>query len=400
MPIATFLAEYWQKKPVLIRRACIDNLPNIVPEVLAGLSLEDEVESRLIENADDIMDWQVLHGPLQDQDFAKNRSFPWTLLVQGVDRYLPEAYEFLAGFRFLPAWRLDDLMLSYATKGAGVGAHYDRYDVFLIQGEGRRRWELGQQCNISSATLPHEQLHLLEQFDSHTNYELEKGDLLYIPPLMAHKGVALTDHCITLSVGFRAPAIGEIWQDFANYHSDQLNIDERLQNQVAQSNHNTPAKIDLTDIQHIQSLMQSQLTTNNIANWFGYYSTLPKAPELIEDSIDEPMDQGELLSILVDGYGVCRVAENAQCLYFTNQVDDNQTNTHQKEQVETLNLFVNGESILCDATAAELGILLADQLVVTTTCLADYLMLPSIKPTAIALFLRLYNQGVIYFDDE
>ena len=132
MPIEEFLRDYWQQKPVCIRKAVPDWQAIIPADELAGLSLEPEVESRLIENEGDINNWRLVHGPMTDDTFSKQRDYPWTLLVQGVDNFVPEAHDFMSQFRFIPSWRLDDLMISYATQGAGVGAHFDRYDVFLI----------------------------------------------------------------------------------------------------------------------------------------------------------------------------------------------------------------------------------------------------------------------------
>ena len=158
LSLAEFMADYWQQKPVCIRNAIDLEQPLIAVDELAGLALEAEVDSRLIENQGNVADWQVIHGPLSEADFNKERDFPWTLLVQGVDCFVPQVHDFLAKFRFLPSWRLDDLMISYATKGAGVGAHYDRYDVFLIQGEGQRQWQIGQTCSENSGLMAHDQL--------------------------------------------------------------------------------------------------------------------------------------------------------------------------------------------------------------------------------------------------
>jgi 50S ribosomal protein L16 3-hydroxylase len=132
LSVTEFLSDYWQKKPVCIRNGVAFQEALIAVDELAGLALEPEVESRLIENNGDVKDWQVIHGPLVEADFNKERDFPWTLLVQGVDCFVPQVHDFLARFRFVPSWRLDDIMISYATQGAGVGAHFDRYDVFLI----------------------------------------------------------------------------------------------------------------------------------------------------------------------------------------------------------------------------------------------------------------------------
>lgn len=378
MPISEFLRDYWQQKPVCIRNAFPDWQPLVAADELAGLSLEQEVESRLIENDGDIANWRLQHGPMTEDTFAKQRNYPWTLLVQGVDNFIPEAFDFLAGFRFIPSWRLDDLMISYATKGAGVGAHYDRYDVFLIQGEGSRRWQTGQLCSEQDALADHADLCLLEQFDLDQTFDLEPGDLLYLPPLVAHKGVALSDNCMTYSVGFRAPSHSEVFGGFADFVSDKLSADLRLTNSLETQ----PAgEISAADIANLKQLISQQLSDENLAQWFGSMTTEPKNPDL--DMAEEDMDEDELAAIIADGYGVLRVSEGVRLAY-TWQGDGG------------LTLFAQGEAIPCPPEATDLAMALANDLTIDVESLSNLAR----DESAQALILVLHNQGWLYFDDE
>jgi len=378
MPIEVFLRDYWQQKPVCIRNAFPDWQTIIAADELAGLSLETEVESRLIENDGDINNWRLVQGPMNDETFGKQRDYPWTLLVQGVDNFVPEAHDFMSQFRFIPSWRLDDLMISYATKGAGVGAHFDRYDVFLIQGEGQRRWQTGQLCSSDSSLADHTDLCLLEDFDLDQTYDLEPGDLLYLPPLVAHKGVAMSDNCMTYSVGFRAPSHGEVIGGFADYLGQELSADLRLQNSKQQQ---APGEISAVDIANLRSIISQQLTDENLAQWFGSMTTEPKNPDL--DLSEEAMDVEELASIIKDAYGVVRVAEGVRLAY-TWQGDGGMT------------LFAHGEAIACPPEATELAMALANELIIEV----DQLPLLMKDESSEALLLVLHNQGWLYFDDE
>jgi len=376
--VTEFLSDYWQKKPVCIRNGVAFQEALIAVDELAGLALEPEVESRLIENKGDVKDWQVIHGPLVEADFNKERDFPWTLLVQGVDCFVPQVHDFLAKFRFVPSWRLDDIMISYATQGAGVGAHFDRYDVFLIQGEGQRQWQIGQACSENSALMAHDQLCLLQNFDVHQEFILSPGDLLYIPPLIAHKGVAMSDACVTYSVGFRSPSYGDVLASFADERSTDISADLRLKDQGFASK---SGEISAMDIAALMQFMQAQITPENVAQWFGKHSTEAKYPAL--DMSEEAMDQAELEAIIKDGYGVLRVSEGVRLAY-TWQGDGG------------LTLFVQGEALPCPPDATVFIEAIANQWVLEVEDIVPLLAHDAAK----AMLLILHNQGYLYFADE
>lgn len=194
-----FLSHYWQQKPVVIRGLFSQFSDPIDENDLAGLAQEEEVDSRIIRCVDG--SWDVEQGPIANFETACKGA--WTLLVQGVDRYIHDVAPVIEPFRFLPNWRLDDLMVSFATEGAGVGAHIDLYDVFLVQGKGRRRWRVGNPGQYDEI-FPHPKLKQISGFDPIIDEVLQPGDVLYIPPGWPHDGKALED-CLTYSVGFRAP---------------------------------------------------------------------------------------------------------------------------------------------------------------------------------------------------
>lgn len=211
--IEHFLSHYWQQKPVVLRGFFQDFEDPIDEHDLAGLAQEEEIDSRLLsfENtsgnpADGAGEWKVHQGPIHD--FEAVCEGAWTLLVQSVDRYVHDVADILEPFRFLPNWRLDDLMVSFATKNAGVGAHIDQYDVFLVQGKGQRRWRVGKPGEYKEV-FPHPKLRQIEGFDPIIDEVLNPGDVLYIPPGWPHDGKALED-CLTYSVGFRAPETSQL----------------------------------------------------------------------------------------------------------------------------------------------------------------------------------------------
>ncbi|MDZ4142519.1 MAG: cupin domain-containing protein [Methylotenera sp.] len=227
---AQFLAEYWQKKPLLIKKAISDFTGLLSPEELAGLACEDEVQSRIVEYKKG--KWFASHGPFDDADFAKLPEKPtnehhWTLLVQSVNHHLPEATDLLSQFDFIPHARLDDLMVSYAPNGGGVGPHFDSYDVFLLQGQGKRLWRISEQTDLT--LVEGAPLRILQHFETAQEWLLEAGDMLYLPPHLAHWGIAVSDgkaDCMTYSIGFRAPKNQELATEFLGFMQDLLNQDK------------------------------------------------------------------------------------------------------------------------------------------------------------------------------
>jgi len=211
---AEFVRHYWQKKPCLIRGAFPGFESPVSPEELAGLACEEGVHCRLVIEGSDEKPWQLRYGPFEERDFLQLPETHYSLLVSECEKWLPELTELLDCFRFIPDWRIDDLMLSYAPEGGSVGPHVDEYDVFLLQASGKRRWQYGESRCENPRLIPNLELAILQDFSPDQEVVLNPGDLLYLPPGHAHHGVAL-DRCMTYSIGFRAPDAVSTLESFA-----------------------------------------------------------------------------------------------------------------------------------------------------------------------------------------
>ncbi len=265
-----FLAQYWQRKPLLIRNAIPGFCAPLPADELAGLALEEEIESRIIEYC--AGHWRLHHGPFSTGDFQRDN--PWTLLVQAVDHYIPAVAALRRLVNFLPQWRMDDIMVSYAVDGGSVGPHYDNYDVFLLQGEGERHWQLGQFCDAQSPLLPHDELRILRDFNCSQEYVLGPGDILYVPPGLAHWGVARGE-CTTFSIGFRAPRINDMVSRWADHLLEQLDgelfyTDSRIE-PVTRAGEIRPR-----DLERVAAQLQAALEVETENHWFGAMVTEPR----------------------------------------------------------------------------------------------------------------------------
>ena len=221
---AQFMRRHWHKKPLLVRQA----IPNFQPPVLRpemfALAAQESVESRLVQQIKG--GWKLRHGPFARRSLPAMSQREWTLLVQGVDLHNDAVHQLMQQFRFVPEARLDDLMISYATDGGGVGPHFDSYDVFLLQAHGRRRWRIGRQKDLTlKEGIP---LKVLAEFEPEEEFVLEPGDVLYLPPRYAHDGIA-EGECMTYSIGFRAPARAELAQELLVRLSEDAAEDEQVQ---------------------------------------------------------------------------------------------------------------------------------------------------------------------------
>jgi len=272
---AEFLKQYWQKKPLLVRGALSGFRSTISPEELAGLACEPGVESRLVIQGGKAPGWKLRHGPFRHADFTRLPPRRWTLLVQDVDKYLPEVGALLDPFRFIPNWRIDDLMISYAADGGSVGAHVDAYDVFLLQAQGMRRWDIST-APYPDADIPGLELKQVAGFEAEDSWLLLPGDMLYLPPGVAHHGVALGD-CMTFSIGFRAPTQAEMLGDFAA----QLTETARRGMQYTDPNlmpTEHPGEINATARARARRLLRAELRPSDekLDIWFGRYMTESK----------------------------------------------------------------------------------------------------------------------------
>lgn len=290
LPIDKFLSEYWQKKPLLIRNALENFESPIQADELAGLACEEQVESRIIFNQDN--NWQLNHGPFEENYFSSLPASNWTLLVQAVDHWSSKAAHFLQQFKFIPSWRIDDLMVSYATQGGGVGPHFDQYDVFLVQSKGQRQWEVGDVCDESTELIKDAPVSIISHFQAKETWVLNPGDILYVPPGFAHNGTAVSDDCITCSVGFRAPSHSEILREFTDHIGESLSETLRYEDQNLEAQAHS-GEISTQTINKIQNILKNYSEDKQlITEWFGKYASTPKYREAHEPLNDRySMDQ-------------------------------------------------------------------------------------------------------------
>ncbi|WP_328716330.1 cupin domain-containing protein [Halomonas elongata] len=299
---ADFLRDYWQQQPLLIRGAFPDIESPLSPDELAGLACEDNIEARLVEEHGPEGPWQVSHGPFDEATFARLPERDWTLLVQAVDHYVPEVAELLERFDFLPRWRLDDIMISYAPPGGSVGPHVDQYDVFLLQASGQRHWQLGGRVPEDAPIIAGVDLRILERFEVQPGQDwvLEPGDMLYLPPGWAHHGVSQSDDCLTFSVGFRAPSADEAITSFADYIGEQLPASHRYAD-AGMDVPEDPAQLDDVALSRMRALILETLDDpTQLAQWFGRVMTQPKYVDQLVPN-ETPTEETELVAALQAG---------------------------------------------------------------------------------------------------
>ena len=265
-----FLQEYWHKKPLLIRQAFPSFAPVLDRNALFALAARDDVESRLISHVRGR--WQMQHGPFDQLPGIARKG--WTMLVQGVNLHVAAADALMQQFRFIPDARLDDLMISYASDGGGVGPHFDSYDVFLLQAYGKRRWRISAQDDLSLVDgMP---LKILHNFQAEQEFELDPGDMLYLPPHYAHDGIAVGE-CMTYSIGFRAPSYQELGEAFLQFMADAIELPGRYADPgLAPARH--PAQIERAMLDRIQSeLKKIRFSRDDVTVFLGEYLSEPKA---------------------------------------------------------------------------------------------------------------------------
>ncbi len=297
LSVEEFLRDYWQKKPVLLKNVYPDFECPIDPDEIAGLSLEEDVESRMIFENGENHAWELKNGPFTEASFSQLPKEKWTLLVQGVDQWIPEVADLLDDFCFLPSWRRDDIMVSFAPKGGSVGPHYDHYDVFLLQASGQRKWQVGPKCNAQSPTVENTPLRILQEMEVTEEWIVEPGDVLYVPPMYAHNGVAEND-CLTFSVGFRAPSENEILQSFTDFLSVEASEETRYSDPDVRDSSDQPALIDQDSIERFKSILNNAVSDAAIiSSWIGCHMTESKYPDL-HQPLEEPLDWDELAPAL------------------------------------------------------------------------------------------------------
>jgi len=273
-----FFKRYWQRGPLVIRGALTGFSSPLSPDELAGLACMEGAEARIVIERGGSVPWEVRYGPFAETVFSALPESHWTLLVQAVDHWDDEAAGLRRFFPQIPNWRMDDVMASYAVDGGSVGPHYDQYDVFLLQGMGRRRWLVGGAVAPDAAILPDTDLRLLRDFQTQSEYVLDPGDALYLPPGYAHWGIA-EGECITYSIGFRAPADAEVIDGCSAYVADCLGDHQRYRDPpIPATAVSHPGEITPDVIERLYDIVRRHLTQQSLSRWFGEYATESKNP--------------------------------------------------------------------------------------------------------------------------
>ncbi|MCG8672451.1 MAG: cupin domain-containing protein [Pseudomonadales bacterium] len=377
-----FLSQYWQKKHLFIANAFPDLAQFISANELAGFSLEEQIESRIIvEKPGD--NWELKQGPFNENTFAELPESHWTLLVQAVDHYVPSLAELLDQFNFLPQWRIDDIMMSYAATGGNVGPHYDYYDVFLIQISGQRHWKVGQVCNDNSPLKENLPVRILKNFTTVDEWTVNPGDVLYIPPGVAHHGVALDDDCITLSVGFRAPSYADMIGEYSHFLADNLAGHLRYHDDdlsPCSRSDNISGTIREQDFKRVKNQLLNELSNDSLlTRWMAEYLSLPKYDQ------SEPMEcdisAEEIMRLIEQGAELRRDEASRYICY------DNNGET---------SLFINGNEYQTPGINSKLIALVASNRVIPANKLIPYLADDNPQRWIISLI----QSGWLYFQDN
>jgi 50S ribosomal protein L16 3-hydroxylase len=353
-----FLKSYWQKKPLLMKGA-LSPFPEIItPDEVAGLCCDERIQSRLILERDGKTPWEVQSGPFDPSIFAELPKSHWTVLVNGVDRFIPEVHSLIDQFSFIPFWRIDDVMISVAYDQGNVGAHVDNYDVFLVQAAGRREWQIEDFPQPEDNFIPDLPIRLLKDFNPTDRWVLEPGDILYLPPRFAHHGIAQGDGCMTISVGFRAPTLheivhGVISEGLMSIEESELYTDPELAPQK-------PGEISHDAITKIKALFLDRiLRDEHIGAWLGTSSS-QSYEDVKLPTKKRVLTNAELVRKLSRADHVVRVEGSRMCYVET-------------KKRGTINFFANGVEFKLSGAGARLGRLLADRITTSAHDVTDFL---------------------------
>lgn len=308
-----FLTEYWQKKPLLVRGAFPEAASVVSPDDVKRLAQRDDLVSRLILQDGGEYPWELRHGPLSPRDVRTLRG-KWAILVQAIETVVPEAKALLDPLAFLPRWRFDDVMVSLAPDGAGVGAHIDHYDVFLVQGHGQRRWRIGHAPVDDDAVQDGLDVAVLERFDWTHEYVLNPGDALYLPPRIAHEGVALGE-CITISLGFRAPSAA----DLVGGWLEEVLLDlpeSRFYEDPDLTPTDRPGELAPEAVERARRLLLDLVDhPEGFANWLGRHLTEPRREAMpLDEGFDDDFFDPDALDVADAASGDGALAEEPDVL--------------------------------------------------------------------------------------
>ncbi|MCA0402771.1 MAG: cupin domain-containing protein [Proteobacteria bacterium] len=355
-----FLKDYWQKKPYLFKKALNNFIQPLSADELAGLSLEEDVESRLVYQTKEAPFWHLKKGPFDEKEFRHLPETHWTLLVQGVDRFVPEVADLLANFNFIPQWRVDDVMISYAVDSGSVGPHYDNYDVFLYQAKGRRQWKLTTKDCQPENYLDDVPLRIMHDFAVEEDYILDEGDMLYLPPHVGHHGIAIGE-CMTYSFGYRAYQAQELLDSYAEFSAEKREKTS-LYADPDWSNLRGSSELPRDALLKAKELLIAELEDESrLKHWFGSFVTSldSEAENLLPEPLEEDdFSREELEEFLSEDFSLYR---NPLCRFaYINEAT-------------TILLFINGCEWDVQAVNTDLINLVANERIISTTLLKPLL---------------------------
>lgn len=379
LDINDFLTNYWQKKPLLIRSAFPQYKPPISAEELAGLACEEFIESRIISEQDTEPKWLLEKGPFEESRFSNLPETHWTVLIQGLNKIFPKFDDLLHQFNFIPSWRVDDLMASYAAPEGSVGPHLDQYDVFLLQASGKRKWMISEQPVTKDNFIENIPLKIIKEFKAESEWILKAGDMLYLPANVAHYGIGMDD-CMTFSIGFRAPSYADLITSFIDDHITELTENMRYRDPDLSVN-DKPGEISPAAINKVQEILLSQFKDKSrVENWFGRFIT-----DYLNDNehADEQLLKSDEFLSEFQRSGYLRRPASTRANYLVNQEG-------------LIELFINGNQVRHSQEANEL---------VKLFCNKHILEYTTVKPLLEAhgnleFLCELYNSGYVEFANE
>ncbi|MEW8506375.1 MAG: cupin domain-containing protein [Candidatus Thiodiazotropha sp.] len=377
----SFLTDYWQRKPLLFHNPLPDFNCGLDANDLAGMACEETVESRLVLEKHGATPWEARYGPFDEELFAGLPESHWTLLVQDVDKHIPEVAKLLDFFRFIPDWRLDDVMVSYAVEQGSVGPHIDDYDVFLYQAKGRRRWKIHTRPVTEEEFIPGLDLRILPNFDAEQEWLLEPGDMLYLPPNVAHWGVA-EGECMTCSVGFRAPTLHEMATAWFEAVLEERMPRHRYRDPPLKPQP-TPGEILPGSLNEFKKQLRECLDHSDQSDrWFGRFVTEPK--ELLQIyPRSEPLTDNVFLNrfrerAVIQRHDYARMAFSR----------------HQQDGFDSL--YVNGQDYRLPSDSGDFLPVITHYRILHFGYLQEWLE----QPIYLSLLCRLYNDGYLRFADD
>ncbi len=376
MSVETFLTDYWQKKPLLIRQAFPNFETPISPDELAGLACEEEINSRIVIEQGGDHPWQAIHGPMDEATFAKMPETHWTLVVNDLEKCLPELAWITDQFRFIPEWHLDDLMSSWAAPEGSVGPHIDLYDVFILQGDGKRRWQISTAPVADDNVIPDIAIRLQKDFIPEFEWILEPGDMMYLPAGVSHHGISIGESS-SYSIGFRATSHSDLVNDFIAHITDDLSIKETYQLPF-EALKSEPNKISSVSIDEVRNIFRRYLDPDSpeLVRWFGQFVSDSKVDYLHECA--EPIASIEQLQGLLVQENRALLRHPASRFAYT------------QETSQSCRLFIDGSDYLVSihfATilCAKRDVPLSDLLAIANDKERDFIV-------------NLYNSGKLYFE--